>query len=163
MFFLQCFLKGFVPAMNALAWYYEQFEKDYQQAVQLWEKADFFGSPDAPLNLGVLHSQGLYPGKPPNQVCFKDILSLYSNTNYLEHSMGNCLCFFSVCGLQVLSEVCRKGTHARSSLPCWRLGHRNTRLCWETSIGCCFVSSLHFFKSHCTLPIKPSHPLIISI
>ncbi|KAM4742331.1 protein sel-1 homolog 3 isoform 2-T2 [Anableps anableps] len=59
--------QGFVPAINALAWYYEQFEKDYQQAVQLWEKADFLGSPDAPLNLGVLHSQGLYPGKPANQ------------------------------------------------------------------------------------------------
>uniref|UniRef100_A0A3Q2GAP8 Protein sel-1 homolog 3-like n=1 Tax=Cyprinodon variegatus TaxID=28743 RepID=A0A3Q2GAP8_CYPVA len=57
----------FVPAMNALAWYYEQYEKDYQQAVQLWEKADSLGSPDAPLNLGVLHSQGLYPGKPADQ------------------------------------------------------------------------------------------------
>ncbi|XP_012736810.2 protein sel-1 homolog 3 [Fundulus heteroclitus] len=59
--------QGLVPAINALAWYYEQFEKDYEQAVQLWEKADFLGSPDAPLNLGVLHSQGLYPGKPANQ------------------------------------------------------------------------------------------------
>uniref|UniRef100_A0A3Q2CCQ0 Protein sel-1 homolog 3-like n=1 Tax=Cyprinodon variegatus TaxID=28743 RepID=A0A3Q2CCQ0_CYPVA len=59
--------KEFVPAMNALAWYYEQYEKDYQQAVQLWEKADSLGSPDAPLNLGVLHSQGLYPGKPADQ------------------------------------------------------------------------------------------------
>ncbi|MEQ2303872.1 hypothetical protein AMECASPLE_021236 [Ameca splendens] len=67
MFLKKAMEQGFVPAINALAWYYEQFEKDYQQAVQLWEKADFLGSPDAPLNLGVLHSQGLYPGKPANQ------------------------------------------------------------------------------------------------
>uniref|UniRef100_A0A3B5LD96 Uncharacterized protein n=1 Tax=Xiphophorus couchianus TaxID=32473 RepID=A0A3B5LD96_9TELE len=60
--------QGFVPAVNALAWYYEQFEKDYQQAVALWEEADLLGSPDAPLNLGVLYSQGLYPGKPADQV-----------------------------------------------------------------------------------------------
>ncbi|XP_027900742.1 protein sel-1 homolog 3 isoform X2 [Xiphophorus couchianus] len=59
--------QGFVPAVNALAWYYEQFEKDYQQAVALWEEADLLGSPDAPLNLGVLYSQGLYPGKPADQ------------------------------------------------------------------------------------------------
>ncbi|XP_043976245.1 protein sel-1 homolog 3 isoform X2 [Gambusia affinis] len=59
--------QGFVPAVNALAWYYEQFEKDYQQAVALWEKADLLGSPDAPLNLGILYSQGLYPGKPADQ------------------------------------------------------------------------------------------------
>uniref|UniRef100_A0A3Q3EJG5 Protein sel-1 homolog 3-like n=1 Tax=Labrus bergylta TaxID=56723 RepID=A0A3Q3EJG5_9LABR len=55
--------KGFVPAMNALAWYYEQHEQNYEQAVKLWEQADRLNSPDAALNLGVLYSQGLYPGK----------------------------------------------------------------------------------------------------
>ncbi|XP_030599712.1 protein sel-1 homolog 3 [Archocentrus centrarchus] len=59
--------KGHVPAMNALAWYYEQFEKDYKQAVQLWEQADLLMCPEAALNLGVIYSQGLYPGKAANQ------------------------------------------------------------------------------------------------
>lgn len=54
--------------MNALAWYYEQFEKDYKQAVQLWEQADLLMCPEAALNLGVIYSQGLYPGKAANQV-----------------------------------------------------------------------------------------------
>ncbi|XP_034557622.1 protein sel-1 homolog 3 [Notolabrus celidotus] len=55
--------KNFVPAINALAWYYEQHEKDYEKAVKLWEQADLLKSPDAALNLGVVYSQGLYPGK----------------------------------------------------------------------------------------------------
>nr|XP_019943733.1 PREDICTED: protein sel-1 homolog 3-like [Paralichthys olivaceus] len=55
--------QGFVPAINALAWYYEQFEHDYVQAVQLWERADRLESADAALNLGVVYFQGLYPGK----------------------------------------------------------------------------------------------------
>lgn len=54
--------------MNALAWYYEQYEKDYEQAVLLWERADNLQSPDAPLNLGVLYANGLYPGKAADQV-----------------------------------------------------------------------------------------------
>uniref|UniRef100_A0A8P4K9E1 Si:dkey-24p1.6 n=1 Tax=Dicentrarchus labrax TaxID=13489 RepID=A0A8P4K9E1_DICLA len=45
--------QGFVPAINALAWYYERFEQDYKQAVQLWEQADLLNCPDAALNLGV--------------------------------------------------------------------------------------------------------------
>lgn len=57
----------FVPAMNALAWYYEQYEKDYKQAVQLWEQADALQSPDAALNLGVMYASGLYPGKAADQ------------------------------------------------------------------------------------------------
>lgn len=61
-------LQGFAPAFNALAWYYEQYEQNYEQAVQLWEEADLLESPDAALNLGVIYSQGLYPGKPANQV-----------------------------------------------------------------------------------------------
>lgn len=65
---IYCFVQGFVPAINALAWYHEQFEHDYKQAVQLWEQADFLESPDAALNLGVVYSQGLYPGKPADQV-----------------------------------------------------------------------------------------------
>ncbi|KAK6296164.1 hypothetical protein J4Q44_G00338770 [Coregonus suidteri] len=55
--------QGFTPAINALGWYYEQFEKDHQRAVQLWEQADKQGSSDAAMNLGVMNSQGLYPGK----------------------------------------------------------------------------------------------------
>uniref|UniRef100_A0A3P8NCC5 Uncharacterized protein n=1 Tax=Astatotilapia calliptera TaxID=8154 RepID=A0A3P8NCC5_ASTCA len=59
--------KGHVPAINALAWYYEHFEKDYKQAIQLWEQADLLMCPEAAFNLGVIYSQGLYPGKPANQ------------------------------------------------------------------------------------------------
>ena len=63
-----CSRQGFAPAMNALGWYYEQYEKDYEKAVQLWEQADLHGSPDAAMNLGVMYSQGLYPGKAEDQV-----------------------------------------------------------------------------------------------
>uniref|UniRef100_A0A3Q3K214 Uncharacterized protein n=1 Tax=Monopterus albus TaxID=43700 RepID=A0A3Q3K214_MONAL len=59
--------KGFVPAINALAWYYEKFEQDYKQAVQLWEQADLLKCPEAAFNLGVMYSQGLYPGKAADQ------------------------------------------------------------------------------------------------
>ncbi|KAM3615628.1 uncharacterized protein V6R79_005287 [Siganus canaliculatus] len=59
--------QGFVPAITALGWYYEQFERDYTRAVQLWEKADQLKCPEAALNLGVVHSQGLYPGKAADQ------------------------------------------------------------------------------------------------
>lgn len=59
--------KGSVPAMNALGWYYEQFEKDFKQAVRLWEQADLLESPDAALNLGVMYLQGQYPGKQADQ------------------------------------------------------------------------------------------------
>ncbi|XP_072317854.1 protein sel-1 homolog 3 [Eucyclogobius newberryi] len=59
--------KGSIPAMNALAWYYEQYEKNYQAAVELWERADLQGSPDAAMNLGVMYLQGNYPNKPPSQ------------------------------------------------------------------------------------------------
>uniref|UniRef100_A0A3Q3WRH7 Uncharacterized protein n=1 Tax=Mola mola TaxID=94237 RepID=A0A3Q3WRH7_MOLML len=63
--------QGFVPAINALAWYYEQFKQDYRQAVELWERADQLGCPDAALNLGVIYSQGLYPGKPADRYYLK--------------------------------------------------------------------------------------------
>lgn len=66
--FLLLLLQGFVPAINALAWYYEQFQQDYRRAVELWERADLLLSPDAALNLGIVHSQGLYPGKAADQV-----------------------------------------------------------------------------------------------
>ncbi|XP_042342919.1 protein sel-1 homolog 3 [Plectropomus leopardus] len=59
--------QDFVPAINAMAWYYEHFERDYEQAVQLWEQADLLGCPEAALNLGVMYSQGLYPGKAVDQ------------------------------------------------------------------------------------------------
>lgn len=67
-FLKKAIAQGFAPAMNALGWYYEQFEKDYESAVQLWEQADRHGSPDAAMNLGVMYSQGLYPGKAADQV-----------------------------------------------------------------------------------------------
>ena len=60
--------QGFVPAINALAWYYEQFEQDYEQAVQLWEQADLLESSDAALNLGIMYSEGLYPGRAADKV-----------------------------------------------------------------------------------------------
>ncbi|XP_044133916.1 protein sel-1 homolog 3-like [Bufo gargarizans] len=56
----------FVPAMNSLGWYYEQFENDYKKAVEFWEKADELGNPEAPFNLGILNYYGLIPGKPQN-------------------------------------------------------------------------------------------------
>ncbi|XP_046891587.1 protein sel-1 homolog 3 isoform X2 [Hypomesus transpacificus] len=59
--------QGFTPALNALGWYYERFEKEYELAVQLWEQADAQGSPDAAMNLGVMYAQGLYPGQPADQ------------------------------------------------------------------------------------------------
>nr|XP_057936867.1 protein sel-1 homolog 3 isoform X2 [Doryrhamphus excisus] len=67
MFLKKAMDKGFVPAISALAWYYEQSERDYNKAVQLWEKADHLGSPDAALNLGVVYSVGLYPRRDPDQ------------------------------------------------------------------------------------------------
>ncbi|XP_024910994.1 protein sel-1 homolog 3, partial [Cynoglossus semilaevis] len=59
--------KGFIPAMNALAWYHEHYQKDYVTAVELWEQADLLNSHDAAFNLGVLYAQGRYPGKPADQ------------------------------------------------------------------------------------------------
>ncbi|KAM9801187.1 protein sel-1 homolog 3 [Neosynchiropus ocellatus] len=59
--------KGYAPAFNALAWYYEQFGNDFEEAVRLWEEADRLGSPDAALNLGVLYSTGRYPGQAADQ------------------------------------------------------------------------------------------------
>ncbi|XDV31896.1 hypothetical protein PO909_002826 [Leuciscus waleckii] len=59
--------QGSVPALTALGWYFEQYEKDYEKAVHLWEQADAKGHPDAAMNLGVFYSQGLYPGEPADQ------------------------------------------------------------------------------------------------
>ncbi|XP_016128411.1 protein sel-1 homolog 3-like [Sinocyclocheilus grahami] len=59
--------QGSVPAITALGWYYEQYEKDYEKAVHLWEEADAKGHPDAAMNLGVFYSQGLYLGQPADQ------------------------------------------------------------------------------------------------
>ncbi|XP_077396539.1 protein sel-1 homolog 3 isoform X2 [Festucalex cinctus] len=59
--------KGFVPAISALAWYYERLESDYEKAVELWEQADALQSPDAALNLGIVYLLGLYPQKPADQ------------------------------------------------------------------------------------------------
>uniref|UniRef100_A0A4W4F4P4 Uncharacterized protein n=1 Tax=Electrophorus electricus TaxID=8005 RepID=A0A4W4F4P4_ELEEL len=61
--------QGFAPAITALGWYYEQYEQDYQRAVELWEHADLLENPDAAMNLGVLHLQGLYPGQAADKVC----------------------------------------------------------------------------------------------
>ncbi|XP_075054492.1 protein sel-1 homolog 3-like [Mixophyes fleayi] len=56
----------FVPALNSLGWYYEQFERDYRKAVEFWERADALGNSEAPFNLGILHYHGLYPGSAQN-------------------------------------------------------------------------------------------------
>ncbi|KAG8453122.1 hypothetical protein GDO86_004805 [Hymenochirus boettgeri] len=53
----------FVPAINSLGWYYENFEKNYQKAIEYWERADDLGNHEAPFNLGIMHFYGLYPGK----------------------------------------------------------------------------------------------------
>ncbi|XP_061073993.1 protein sel-1 homolog 3 [Conger conger] len=58
---------NFLPAITALGWYFEKFEGDYQRAVDLWERADSLGCGEAAVNLGTLHSQGLYPRKPASQ------------------------------------------------------------------------------------------------
>lgn len=60
--------QGFVPAISALAWYYERLELNYEKAVELWEQADALESPDAALNLGIVYSLGLYPQRPADQV-----------------------------------------------------------------------------------------------
>lgn len=62
--------------MNALGWYYEQYERDYERAVQLWEQADALGSPDAAMNLGVMYFQGLYPGRPADQASVPSVAML---------------------------------------------------------------------------------------
>ncbi|XP_069059834.1 protein sel-1 homolog 3-like [Pleurodeles waltl] len=59
--------KDFVPAINSLGWYYEQFENDDARAVEFWHKADNLGDKEAPFNLGILYSQGRYPGKPKDE------------------------------------------------------------------------------------------------
>ncbi|XP_048837562.1 protein sel-1 homolog 3 isoform X1 [Brienomyrus brachyistius] len=59
--------RDFVAAINALGWYYEHYKKDYARAVELWERADGLGSPEAAMNLGVMYSQGHYPGKLPDK------------------------------------------------------------------------------------------------
>lgn len=72
-------LQGSVPAITALGWYYEQYEKDYEKAVHLWEEADVKGHPDAALNLGVFYSQGLYPGQPADQVNTHMLMCFYTS------------------------------------------------------------------------------------
>lgn len=37
--------------------------------MELWERADLLGNPDAAMNLGVFYLQGLYPGKVADKVC----------------------------------------------------------------------------------------------
>ncbi|XP_035240283.1 protein sel-1 homolog 3 isoform X1 [Anguilla anguilla] len=59
--------QSFVPAITALGWYFEQYERDYARAVALWDRADALGCGEAAVNLGTLHSQGLYPGQPASQ------------------------------------------------------------------------------------------------
>lgn len=59
--------QGFIPAITALGWYYENFEKDYERAVNLWEEADAKGHAEAAMNLGAMFHQGLYPGHPADE------------------------------------------------------------------------------------------------
>ena len=81
-----------------MAWYYEQFEGDYERAVQLWEKADLLECPDAAMNLGVMYSMGLYPGKPANQVnSATTTLSSYTQTHkFSVQTVGHVLSFSTV-------------------------------------------------------------------
>ncbi|KAJ8368479.1 hypothetical protein SKAU_G00085070 [Synaphobranchus kaupii] len=77
--------QNFVPAITALGWYFEQYERDYERAVELWEQADSLGSGEAAVNLGVLHSQGLYPGKPADQLM---AYTYYLKAANREHIVG---------------------------------------------------------------------------
>lgn len=138
--------QGFVPAINALAWYYEQFEQDYKQAVQLWERADLLECPDAALNLGVVHSQGLYPGKAADQVSSSVIIYLHAN-RVVPSPWRWLFCLFfclTVYGLSVLSEVCRERARQGSGSPRRHLDHWDTRPRQQTSFRCCFVSHFPF-------------------
>ena len=67
-FFFASLVQNFVRAITALGWYFEQYEGDYKRAVELWEWADSLGCGEAAVNLGILLSQGLYPGEPANKV-----------------------------------------------------------------------------------------------
>ncbi|KAK7883333.1 hypothetical protein WMY93_029507 [Mugilogobius chulae] len=76
--------KGSVPAMNALGWYYEHYEKNYQEAVKLWERADRLDSPDAAMNLGVMYLQGHYPNNPPSQFLAYEYFLKSSNRGHIK-------------------------------------------------------------------------------
>ncbi|XP_066576090.1 protein sel-1 homolog 3 isoform X2 [Amia ocellicauda] len=56
--------KGLVKAINGLGWYYSTYKADMKTAVKYFEKAAQNGSRDAIYNLGILHLNGQYPGKP---------------------------------------------------------------------------------------------------
>lgn len=99
--------------MNALAWYYEQYEKDYKQAVQLWEQADELQSPDAALNLGVMYASGLYPGRAADQVSTNQCGTIQKYFFLCVYIL--CIFFIlAVYGLQVLSEGCWERKHQGS-------------------------------------------------
>lgn len=95
--------QDFVPAINALAWYYEQFEHDYMRAVQLWQQADLLQSPDAAFNLGVVYSQGLYPGKAADQVSPEYERFVRSSTSVLTHEEADVWRFILLSSLQCMA------------------------------------------------------------
>lgn len=59
--------------------------------MQLWEQADLLGSPDAALNLAVMYSQGLYPGKAADQVSstLKHLLPYQHSHSWCLNQDGN--------------------------------------------------------------------------
>lgn len=131
--------------MNALAWYYEQYEKNYQQAVLLWEQADELQSPDAPLNLGVMYANGLYPGKAANQVSTNQSGAIQKYV-FCARSYNMYIIFIlAVHGLQVLSKGCSERKRPGSNSTCWHLDHWHSWLRTQTSRRCCFVSSYTSF------------------
>lgn len=120
-FFFPLPLKGFVPAMNALAWYYEQYEKNYQQAVLLWEQADELQNPDAPLNLGVMYANGLYPGKAADQVSTNQSGAIQKHFFCFVYYNMYTIFILAVYGLQVLSKGCTERKHQGSNYTCWHV------------------------------------------
>lgn len=91
--------------------------------MQLWEQADLLKSPDAALNLGVMYSQGRYPGQAADQVsssinafCDHLLVHLQTTPERLYQEVYNL--YLTVYGLSVLSEVCRERAHQGSHSPC---------------------------------------------
>lgn len=57
-------VQGLLEAVNGMGWYYSTFMADTKTAVKYFEKAAKNGSKDGVFNLGLVHLNGDYPGKP---------------------------------------------------------------------------------------------------
>lgn len=131
----------------------------------LWEKADLLGSPDAPLNLGILYSQGLYPGKPADQV--------------RKHAKAHIPCTL-LQKLQIIQWgiICvHQHVAYKFYLKSAERGHLRAAVfladVWATGIpgyverrpsdAVSLATSTFFNHTLCTPPLKPSHTIIMNI